>query len=121
VWGGANDIRKNDSRDGLKHITYFVKNSSHTNIILMNAPHRHDLNVSSCVNNEVIAFNRKVQKRVKTFNNVGIVYVDINREHFIQHGLHMNTSGKEKIARKISDVVREIVTRKKDKAIILKW
>jgi hypothetical protein len=28
-----------------------------------------------------------------TFNNVD---VDINREHFTQHGLRMNTSGKEK-------------------------
>jgi hypothetical protein len=121
VWGGANDIRKNASRDGFKHITDFVKNSSHTNIILMNAPHRHDLSVSSCVNNEVKVFNRKVQKIMKTFNNVEIVDVDMNREHFTQHGLHMNTSDKEKIARNISDVVRAIGTRKKDKTTILKW
>jgi hypothetical protein len=95
VWGGANDIRKNASRDGLKHITDFVKHSSHTNIILMNAPHRHDQSVSSCVNNEVKVFNRKLKKRMKTFNNVEIVNVDINRENFTQHGLHMNPSGKE--------------------------
>jgi hypothetical protein len=121
VWGGANDIRKNASRDGLKHITDFVKNSSISNIILMNAPHRHDLSVSSCVNNEVKVFNRKLQKRMKPFNTVEIVDVDINREHFTQHGLHINTSGKEKIARKVSDDVRAIKTRKKGKTIILKW
>ena len=33
-WGGTNDVSKNNSQDGLKHITNFVKVNSHTNIIL---------------------------------------------------------------------------------------
>jgi len=42
-WGGANDVSKNNSQDALKHITNFVNVNSHTNIILMCVPHRHDL------------------------------------------------------------------------------
>jgi len=38
-WGGTNDVSKNNSHDGLKHITNFVKVNSHTNIILMSVPH----------------------------------------------------------------------------------
>ena len=34
-WGGANDVSKNNSKDGLKHLTNFLKVNSHTNIILM--------------------------------------------------------------------------------------
>lgn len=85
----------------------------------MKASHRHDLSVSSYVNNEIKAFNRKVQKQI--FKHIEAVDVDVNREHFTQHGLHMNASGKEKIARKISNVVRKIVTRKKVQPVILKW
>ena len=42
-WGGANNVSKNSSQDALKHITNFVKVKSHTNIILMCVPYRHDL------------------------------------------------------------------------------
>jgi len=37
--GGANDVSKNNSKDGLKHLNNFVKVNSHTNIILMCVPH----------------------------------------------------------------------------------
>jgi hypothetical protein len=38
-WRGTNDVSKNNSQDGLKHITNFVKVNSHTNIISMSVPH----------------------------------------------------------------------------------
>jgi hypothetical protein len=38
-WGGTNDAGKNNSQNGLKHLVNFVKNNSHTNIIVMCAPH----------------------------------------------------------------------------------
>jgi hypothetical protein len=37
--GGTNDVSKNNSQDGLKHIINFVNVNSHTNIILMGVPH----------------------------------------------------------------------------------
>jgi hypothetical protein len=120
VWEGTIDTQKNASRSSLKHIPNFVKSSSHTDIVVMNVPCRYDWIVPSCVNSEVKVFNRKVQNNCVILKNFGRVNVDINIEHFTQHGLHMKVSGEEKVARKISDV-RKIVTRKKLKSIILKW
>jgi hypothetical protein len=60
VWGGTYDIAKNVTKKGLEYMVKFVKQNSRTNIMIMKAPHRHDLNVSSCVNDEVNWFNRKL-------------------------------------------------------------
>jgi hypothetical protein len=63
VWGGTNDIGKNESAKGLSHISSFVKNRGHTNIVIMNAPTDmigHDVDTTSCINNEVKVFNRKL-------------------------------------------------------------
>jgi hypothetical protein len=76
-WGGTNDVSKNNSQDGLKHITNFVKVNSHTNIILMSVPHRHDLPEWSCVNSEVKTFNRKLVKLMKPHKHVIVVKVDL--------------------------------------------
>jgi hypothetical protein len=67
----------------------------------MEAPQRDDLSTLSRVNNEVKVFIRKLQKMMKTHNNMEIFYVDTRRGHFTRHGLHMNGMGKEKMARKI--------------------
>jgi lysophospholipase L1-like esterase len=109
VWGGTHDIGKNMTKKGLEHLVKFVKQNSHTNIVIMKAPHRHDLSDLSCVNNEVKGFNRKLQKMMKIYNNTEILDVDINREHYTHHGLHMNISGKEKMAKRISDVVKKLL------------
>ena len=47
VCGGTNNISKNESNKGLRHVTQFVQNKRNTNVILMNAPHRFDLEESS--------------------------------------------------------------------------
>ena len=64
LWGGSNDIARNNSLVGLKNILKFLINANHTNLILLTAPHRHDLITNSCVNKEVEAFNRKLHKKV---------------------------------------------------------
>lgn len=58
LWGGSNDIARNKSLVGLKHILEFAINANHTNVILVSAPHRYDLISASCVNKEVEVFNR---------------------------------------------------------------
>jgi hypothetical protein len=121
VWGGTYDIAKNAAKKGLDHMVKFVKQNSHTNIVIMRAPHRHDLSDLSCVNNEVKGFNRKLQKMMKIYDNTEILDVDINREYYTRHGLHMNISGREKMAKKISEAVSKIVTKKKEKPITLTW
>jgi hypothetical protein len=50
VCAGSNGISKNNAKEGLRNIINFVKITSHTNIIVMEALHRHDLVDWSCVN-----------------------------------------------------------------------
>jgi hypothetical protein len=78
--GGSNDASKNNANMALKHILSFVKVNNNTNIILLSAPHRHDLMESSCVNNEIRSFNRKLMKYVKTINHTTVVETNPNRE-----------------------------------------
>jgi hypothetical protein len=59
--GGSNEVSKNMANVALKNISNFVNVNYNTNIILLSAPHRHDLMEFSCVNNEVKAFNRKLK------------------------------------------------------------
>jgi hypothetical protein len=107
IWGGFHDIGKNAAKTGLKHMVKFVKGNSHTNIVIMEAPQRHNLSTLSCINNELIVFNRKLQKMMKTHNNMEILDMDIRWGHFTRHGLHMNRMGKEKMASKISEAVKK--------------
>jgi hypothetical protein len=72
-WGGTNDIGKDNSQNGLRHLVNFVKNNSHTNIIVINVPHRHDLVNWSCVNREVRMFNRKLVKHMKVLKHVTVM------------------------------------------------
>jgi hypothetical protein len=98
-WGGTNDVGKNNSQYGLRHIVDFVAANNHTNIILVNVPHRHDLCDWSCVNSEVQRFNRKLRKRIKCSKHVKKVRVDQKRKYFTTHGVHMNNMGKENIVK----------------------
>jgi hypothetical protein len=59
---GNNDISKNNAKEGISGIISFAKKTSHTNIIVMGALHRHDLADWSCVNKETIRFNRLLTK-----------------------------------------------------------
>ena len=62
VWGGANNIRKNNMREARKSVSKFVDTNQDLNIVLINSPCRYDLIPESCVNNEVNTFNRQVKK-----------------------------------------------------------
>jgi hypothetical protein len=61
LWGGSNGIARNNSLVGLKHILEFLISTNNKNVILMTAPHRHDLITTSCVNKEVEVFNKKFE------------------------------------------------------------
>jgi hypothetical protein len=101
VIGGANYINKNETNVGLKHLRKFIKNGHNTNIMIVTAHHRYDLQEILCVNKEIEVFNRKLHKVVNTADNVKIIQVDLSRNDFTHHGLHLNTSEKEKMAKLI--------------------
>jgi hypothetical protein len=62
LWAGANAISINNSKEALKNVSYFMNANKKVNIILINALPRHDLMPTSCVNNEVVKFNRQLKK-----------------------------------------------------------
>jgi len=92
----------------------FINNKSNTNILALTAPHRHDLQESSCINNEVQVFNRKLHKIFKARDNVTILDINLHRNDFTQHGLHLNTTGKEKIAEMIVENIKQPGVKKKE-------
>jgi hypothetical protein len=95
VWGGSNNISRNNMREAITNATDFVKNSRQSNIILMSAPHRHDLTQSSCVNKEVARFNSLMRKVIKQNSNTHFLEINSDRSHFTTHGMHMNSKCKD--------------------------
>jgi hypothetical protein len=61
IWGGTNDIGKNETSAGISAMCDLVS-LKNTNVIVINVPNRHDLSPISCVNNEVQTFNRKIPR-----------------------------------------------------------
>jgi glutamate formiminotransferase len=114
IWGGSHDVAKNATKKGPEHMVNFVKENSHTNIVIMEAPQRHNLSTLSCVNNEVKVFNRKLLKIKKAHNNMEILDVDTSRGHFTRHGLHMNGMGKEKMVRKNQRLSKKLLQERQE-------
>jgi lysophospholipase L1-like esterase len=120
--GGTNDIARNTSNKGLTQIMKFLMKSQHTNIILINAPYRFDLEDLSRVIEEVRAFNRKLSKRAKRFENTSVVNVESQRHLFTHHGLHMNIKGKKVMDKRLATVIPEIIgNHKKTNPFSLAW
>jgi hypothetical protein len=101
VCAGSKDISNNDAKEGLRNIINFVRRTSHTNIIVMEALHRYDLVDWSCVNKEVRLFNRYLAKRLKYYKHVTISSVNLDKQHFTKHGIYLNNRGKEKVCQRI--------------------
>ena len=71
--------------------------------MVMSAPHRHDLESKSCVNDAVKEFNRKLKKHLKQAHNVHVIKVVPDRHLFTRHGLHMNLKGKNRWQRRLQE------------------
>jgi hypothetical protein len=112
-WGRVGDIKKTNTNVGLKYMLDFVVRNKHTNIILLQAPHRYDLKEWSCVNVERKTYNRKLNKLMKNQKHVTIMNVDFERECFTSHGLHMIGRGKTMIAQQIADRCKKMFLKEK--------
>ena len=110
--GGTRDISRNETDSAVRQIKMFVQTHKNTNVIVMEAPFRYDLDAISCVNNEVKTFNRKHRKHLKIYSNASVIRIDSNREFYTKYGLHMNQKGKEQTAKMIG---LEIKLRLKEK------
>ena len=120
--GGSLDIARNDSKQGLASISRFVKNLEHTNVVNLDAPHRFDLETSSCVNKEVVVFNKKLHKILKPHNYTTQTNLIMERDHFTKHGLHMNGSGKNRLSGLlVSEIIELFTTQPTGTPITIPW
>jgi len=103
-YGGTRDISRNETSKGVKALKAFAQRTIHTNVILLEAPHRHDLPPVSCVNTEVTRFNKRLHSLATTFNHVKVLSIPIDRRFHTNHGLHLNKKGKDWTA---SNLVKE--------------
>ena len=120
VWGGTNLVSRNESNAGLKYLRKFALRYEHTNIIAVAPPHRYDLPDFSCVNQEAQVFKRKLRKQLKDMQHIHIVDINVTRDEFTRHGLHLNYLGKERIAKAIEQSINTL-SMTRNSTISLNW
>jgi DNA polymerase III gamma/tau subunit len=121
VWGGPNDVSRNDTKEALKSVSEFVNENKELNVVLINSPHRHDLLHESCVNQEVTKFNKQVQKIMKLQSKVKILELNLDRNHFTTQELHLNSKGKELVSQELALVVQQFFKKKQTPTISIPW
>ena len=70
--GWFNDVNKNETSNGHKHLKDFINHRSNTNVKALVAPQGHDVQETSFINNEIQMFDRKLHKIFKVMDNVKI-------------------------------------------------
>ena len=113
IWGSSNDVNRNETSLGLEHLKNSINHRNNTNILALAAPHRHDLQETSCINDGVQVFNRKLHKIFKARDNVKILDINLHRNNFTQRRLYLNTIGKEKVAEMIAKNIKQFWVKKK--------
>jgi len=83
-------------------------------VILLTAPHQHDLITNSCVNKEVEAFNRKLHKKVERLKKFEIIDVVNERKCYTRHGQHLNSAGKDSMSKRITTAIEHLFNRDTD-------
>ena len=81
---------------------------NNTNIIV-NIPHRYDLDKDSMTNSEIQAYNSRLNKIAKLYRHVSIVECDSNRKYFTRLGLHLNNTGKEPLSKQIVTQIDKLI------------
>jgi hypothetical protein len=120
-WTGANDISRNNSKEALKNLSYFMSANDKVNMILINSLPRHDLMPTSCVNKEVNKFNRQLMKIVKLHGNVKLLNVEVQRKHFTRHSQHLNSKGKELVSSELTKLVKQGLKKEILAPIQMQW
>ena len=90
-YGGTRDISRNESKIGLHSLKEFAHMTSNTNVILLEAPPRYDLPLSSCVNTAVKLFNKRMRSLMTPFNHVKVLGISAERENTIPDMVYTKT------------------------------
>ena len=96
----------------------FVEKHSQTDVLVMSVSHRFDLGAHSCVNSEVKAFNRKLDKHMKSFQNAATVKVLSFKRSFYSTW-SLNRKGKKQAAKIIVSSIKEIFKLQKEDHIYI--
>jgi len=110
ISGSMNDISRNESHVGLRHMRKFALQNNHTNIMAVTPPHRHDLPDFSCVNKETQVLSRRLHKLLKDMHHTSVVDINLTRDKFTWHRLHMSPSCRERIAKIIGQTITTPLT-----------
>ena len=92
---GTNDLDlKKKFSCTFQNIKKFLMKNNHTNILLMNIPHRYDKHNSWHVNKIITVLNKKLQKLVKVNPHISFLETFNDRNLYTNHSLHHNKLGK---------------------------
>ena len=94
------------------NIRNFVMTNNHTNIILMNIPHRYDIPNLISVNMNIASLNRKLQKLVNVLPLTTFIKMEEDRNLCTKHGLHLNKLGKQLVQHQIASHLHSIFEQK---------
>jgi len=121
VWGGSNNISRDNTKEAINQLCKFIEEKATVNLVIMKVPFRHDLKFSSCVNKEVIKFNRQIEKRVKAYLNAKLLDLGLDRSYYTTHGQHLNPLGKELIVNNLTILIKDMLAKKQPTSIQIPW
>lgn len=109
IMGGTNNIgTEHDGTHVISALKKCVSKLYNTNVIIVNIPKRHDINKRAEANKAIMKCNVNIANLCNRFNNVRVVDVStIGRFYHTRHGLHLNSSGKDWLVSKISEIINE--------------
>lgn len=110
--GGSNDVSRNETENATKTLKDTLSSMKHTNVIVVDIPHRHDLADFSCVNKEIQKANSDYSDICKLFTNVSLIKTsNCSRFYHTKHGQHFNVSGKKVLQNCIAKIVAKSTTK----------
>jgi hypothetical protein len=100
VFGGTNNIGKSEQCGNLTLTVKFLESTQNTNFLIMEIPVRYDTEARPLTCEQIASYNKKLHKITKKYEHVKLIKVT-SRNHFTNHGFHLNHTGKETIATEI--------------------
>jgi hypothetical protein len=121
IWGGTKEVSRNEAQKGLSCIQKYAQLNINTNVIVLSLPQRRDLEDRSCLNKETMNFNRKPDKHLKAFDHVHYIAINYDRKYHTRLGMHLNTKGKEFVAKELAAFIKMQSKKIEHTVIPLNW
>lgn len=105
--GGSNDSLKNDFTDIYENLEYKLSTiSNNRQVFICTIPARYDIPSHDLQNKNIKMANNYIAELTKRLKNVTLINLNrFQKIHFTNHGLHLNGSGKKKLAYAIIDAI----------------